>query len=347
MSLNKILITGATGRLGANVVKQALDNGYQVRALRIPNDPKSFKLNAFDIEVVVGDLRDAKLCYQLLEGVEGVIHTANILGPPGGMSDAEFFDTNVKGTFNLLWAAGQRANDLARVVHVSSDGIYPSGDLKIGPDYYPVDELHTKRPVGLYSLSKHLNEVTLEGIVRTTGLRTATIRPAGMFAGDELLGRWTVNFVAQRIRGGGNHPGGPMYHPEAAKIADDLLQRADNQNQWCSVKDAEGCPWVYQPSDARDVAAACLCVLEHPAAVGEAFNMAVPQPFTFPEVAAFLQERTGQAAFEIEVPVRFEYRIDLRKSKSLLGFEPRCNLEVAFGTALDMREGKETDCVPA
>ena len=57
MSLNKILVTGATGRLGANVVKQALDNGYQVRALRISNDPKSFKLNAFDIEVVVGDLR--------------------------------------------------------------------------------------------------------------------------------------------------------------------------------------------------------------------------------------------------------------------------------------------------
>ena len=63
MSLNKILVTGATGRLGANVVKQALDNGYQVRALRIPNDPKSFKLNAFDIEVVVGDLRDVNLCH--------------------------------------------------------------------------------------------------------------------------------------------------------------------------------------------------------------------------------------------------------------------------------------------
>ncbi len=57
MRLNKILVTGATGRLGANVVKQALDNGHQVRALRIPNDPKSFKLDGFDVEVVVGDLR--------------------------------------------------------------------------------------------------------------------------------------------------------------------------------------------------------------------------------------------------------------------------------------------------
>ena len=39
--MNKILVTGATGRLGANLIRQLLERNYAVKALVIPDDPGS------------------------------------------------------------------------------------------------------------------------------------------------------------------------------------------------------------------------------------------------------------------------------------------------------------------
>ncbi len=48
----RLLITGAAGRLGANIVRQVLDKGYDVRGLVLPDDPKKTKLDGLDFEVV-------------------------------------------------------------------------------------------------------------------------------------------------------------------------------------------------------------------------------------------------------------------------------------------------------
>jgi nucleoside-diphosphate-sugar epimerase len=92
----KILVTGATGRLGANLTQQLLDRGYAVKALVIPDDPKQFKLNGFEVKLVDGDLRDQELSSKLVANVDAVIHTANILSPPSGMDNDTFFDINVQ-----------------------------------------------------------------------------------------------------------------------------------------------------------------------------------------------------------------------------------------------------------
>ncbi|MDE2799796.1 MAG: NAD-dependent epimerase/dehydratase family protein, partial [Gemmatimonadota bacterium] len=103
--MSKILVTGATGRLGANVVRQLVERGDDVRALILPDDPKKFKLDPFDIEKIEGDLRDAALCRDIVDGVDAVVHTANILGPPRGMDNQTFYEINVTGTYNLFEAA--------------------------------------------------------------------------------------------------------------------------------------------------------------------------------------------------------------------------------------------------
>ena len=117
--MQRVAVTGATGRLGANLVSALLGEGYAVRGLVIPDDPKRGKLDRLDVEIVEGDIRDADTCARFIEGVDGVVHTANLVGIPGGMGRDTFFDINVKGTLALTEAAADRADALARFVHVS------------------------------------------------------------------------------------------------------------------------------------------------------------------------------------------------------------------------------------
>jgi nucleoside-diphosphate-sugar epimerase len=343
--MNKILITGATGRLGANLTQQLLERGYAVKALVIPDDPKRSKLDRFDVEIITGDLREQALSAKLVADVDAVVHTANILGPPGGMDNDTFFNINVKGTFYLLDAAAQRADTLERFVHISSDAVYPMGNHGIDACYQPIDELHPKRPSGLYALTKMINEQTVESYRNSHGLQTAMIRPAGMFAGKEILSRWTVGFVSGLLRSALNNPESGLHHPDLS----DALNRlsAADASQPCAVRDVQGRPWLYSPADARDVAHACVCALEHPAAVGEAFNAAIPRPFSFDEVATYLAEHTGASIFEIEVPVQWIYWSDIRKAKSLIGYQPQCELERVFDTALADAAGEAVDVIPA
>ncbi|MDP6778499.1 MAG: NAD(P)-dependent oxidoreductase [Candidatus Latescibacteria bacterium] len=345
--MTKLLITGAAGRLGANIVRQVLDKGYDVRGLVLPDDPKKTKLDGLDLEVIEGDLRDADLCQTLVDGVDAVIHTANIMGPPQGMDNRTFFDINVNGTFNLFEAAAPLSDRLDRFVHVSSDSVYPMGNQEVEPCYQPVDEAHPKRPFKLYATTKRINEAMADSYRTSCGLRTAIIRPAGMFAGQEILPRWTVSFVAGLIRSAAGRPESGLHHPEGEEIAQDILDRAEDPQQPCSVRDKEGNPWMYSPADARDVAQACICALEHPAAVGEAFNAAIPRPLPLTETAEYLASKTGVPPLEVQVPMRWIYWSDIRKAKSLIGYEPQCDLEVVFDTAFAHQAGEPVDVVPA
>ena len=56
----KILVTGGTGRIGANLVKRLLDRGHDIRSFVYPGDSsRADKLDTYDrVETVVGDLRN-------------------------------------------------------------------------------------------------------------------------------------------------------------------------------------------------------------------------------------------------------------------------------------------------
>ena len=345
--MTRILVTGATGRLGGNLLHQLLSRNYDVAALTIPDDPKRYKLDGLGVEVIVGDLRDPALAPTLVANVDAVIHTANILGPPAGMAHSTFFDINVNGTFHLVEAAAQRADQLSRFVHVSSDAVYPMGNQIIEPCYHPVDEQHPQRPNRLYALVKALNEKTIDAYRLSHGLQTTMIRPSGMFAGDEILKRWTVGFVTNLLSAARRRPESGLYHPDLDEAIERLKSRSEGPDQLCIPRDTLGRSWLYSPADARDVAHACICALEHPNAVGEAFNAAVPKPFCFDEVARYISEQTGASICEIEVPVRWIYWSDVTKARSLIDFRPQGDVERVFGTALAHRAGEATDVIPA
>ena len=110
----KLLVTGATGHLGGNIVRAGLASGHTIRALA-RDDRRA--LAGLEVEIVSGDVTDAAAMRRACEGVDGVIHAAARISIRYDDAD-EVFRTNVEGTRTVVEAAvGAKVK---RLVHVSS-----------------------------------------------------------------------------------------------------------------------------------------------------------------------------------------------------------------------------------
>ena len=79
--MKTVLITGATGMIGANICERLIDQGDRVRAIaRKPDAPDAIALRAMGVDVVAGDIVDLDSVQQATDGVDGVIHTAALRG---------------------------------------------------------------------------------------------------------------------------------------------------------------------------------------------------------------------------------------------------------------------------
>lgn len=137
----KYLVTGATGHLGANLVRRLVDDGRSVRVLlRSPDEPENAAVAGLPVEIVYGDLRDADAMRAAMEGITGVYHAAaKIQTYVGG--EREIYETNVLGTRNVLRAA--RAAGVKRVIvtgSLSAVGVTPGRPSNEDDPFYPFDK---------------------------------------------------------------------------------------------------------------------------------------------------------------------------------------------------------------
>ncbi|NPV08538.1 MAG: NAD(P)-dependent oxidoreductase [Anaerolineae bacterium] len=336
----KILVTGAAGQVGCRLVRQLLERNYEVRGLILPNDPAADRLAGLELEVVEGDLLDPEVAERAMEGVDAAVHTANLVSPLPGMTESAFFDNNVRTTFHVACAAGRRADRLERLVHISSSSVYPSDTHQYAACYAPIDEEHPRRPRGVYPLSKNIGEEIVNAVSRETKLRAAIIRPSGIASGTSILGRWNVGFVCNILRTGQAHRESELYMADGTELWHDLEAAARSKDQPCAITDDRGRPWLYRPVDARDVAHACVCALESPAAVGEAFNAAAPEPIYYTEAAQVLAEALGIPVLEWQVPVRWVFDLSITKAKTLIGYRPRWGIREMVADALAVQKGE-------
>ncbi len=326
----KILVAGAAGQVGCRLVRQLLARNHEVRGTVLPDDPALERLDGLDIELAAGDLTDEAFVNEAVNGVDAVIHTANYVGP--------HFDNNMQTDRTVTRVCGRYADRLERFVYTSSSAVFPNDSQTIACAYHPVDELHPKRPMGEYALGKLIGEEFTAMAARETGLRTAVVRPSHVQSGEGVLARFTVGGVAMLLERGQNSPLGELYMADGTELWHDLLAEAVDEAQPCSVRDLDGRPWLYQPNDARDIAHMLVCAVEEPAALGESFNCGAPAPFSYPEAAAILAERTGVEPLEVRLPVRFRYDHDNTKGRSLINFRPRGDLRTMIDSALRVRD---------
>jgi dihydroflavonol-4-reductase len=170
----KVLVTGATGFLGANLVHHLVKRGDEVRILKRAKTPLTL-LEGLDIEVALGDITDFKSLVEATRGVEGVYHVAGLVSywPPKRPRQTR---VNVDGTRLVVQAAAE--NKVRRLVHTSSIaavGYDPAGgqvDENTRWNWGPQD-IH-------YCTTKYLGEKeAFKGV--DYGLEVVALNPALIF----------------------------------------------------------------------------------------------------------------------------------------------------------------------
>jgi dihydroflavonol-4-reductase len=116
-AIRECLVTGATGLLGNNVVRQLVAAGRAVRALVRPTTPDGgTPLADLRVRSIVGRLDDERAVQAAIDGATSVVHAAALVHV-GWQRAAEMHHVNVEGTRRVA-AAARRAG--ARLVYVSS-----------------------------------------------------------------------------------------------------------------------------------------------------------------------------------------------------------------------------------
>lgn len=173
MSAGSIIVTGAAGWLGRNLVDALAPERSQVRALVQADDEAALvALAGRSVEPVVGDLLDPSTVDQLFEGVpEGatVVHAAGVIHPAG--RTRQLFDVNVGGTALMVDRARRRG--AGRFVHVSSNspfGVNPRPDHRF-------DETSPYDPYLAYGESKREGEELVLAAAGRGDLDAVIVRP--------------------------------------------------------------------------------------------------------------------------------------------------------------------------
>lgn len=184
----KVLITGASGRLGPYVIRELAERHSLVLMSRRP-PPDEFS----NIPYVQGDLNKFEDCQRAVKGVDAIQHLGaqpNPVDHPELRARAEeqgiefdaTFKTNMLGTYYLLQAAIEA--DVQTVVMSGSNCAVGHGfrisKTHIPIDYLPIDEEHPCYPEDSYSFSKRCGEDLLASYTRAYGIRTYVTRPSGI-----------------------------------------------------------------------------------------------------------------------------------------------------------------------
>jgi len=172
----KILVTGAAGFIGSNLVDGLLSAGHEVRAL--DNFSTGHRSNlqhvADDIDIVEGDLRSYERVSWAVRGCEAVFHEGAMPSVPRSVQDPlTSSEINVGGTLNVLLAA--RDAGVHRVVSASSSSVY--GDAP----GFPRVETQATSPLAPYAVSKLAAEQYCRVAHLVYGLETVCLRYFNVF----------------------------------------------------------------------------------------------------------------------------------------------------------------------
>lgn len=204
--MSRVFVTGATGHLGANLVRLLLSRGEAVRVLvRRPGDPS---IAGLPVEVRRGDLHDTDTLSRALDGCDRLYHLAALVSIRDCDRSA-LHATNVVGTRRILAAA--RAAGVERVVHCSSFGAV--GQVR-GRKSDERVHLSPREPALDYDRTKAAAEGEVQRAV-AGGLDVRIVCPSGLVGPwdfrPSLVGRTILDFARGRIHA--YVPGGHDFVP--------------------------------------------------------------------------------------------------------------------------------------
>lgn len=167
-----VIVTGAGGWLGRNLVRRLAEDRSRIRCLvHDPVEATLLEVVSPSVEPVVGDVRDSEVLARLFDGMTGatVFHAAGVIHPDG--KTRQLFDVNVGGTGEVLDAA-RRAGS-GRVVHVSSNSPFGANP---SPEHRFTEDSPTN-PYLAYGESKLEAERLVQRAHQRGDLETVILRP--------------------------------------------------------------------------------------------------------------------------------------------------------------------------
>jgi UDP-glucose 4-epimerase len=196
----RVLVTGADGFIGSHLVERLVEEGVEVRALALYtsqgthgwlDDASADVRTAVDVRL--GDIRDAGLVRDLVDGCDIVLHLASLIAIPYSyLAPASFVETNVVGALNVLEAV--RASG-ARMVNTSTSEVYGT------PETVPIGESHPLRAQSPYAASKIAADKLCEAYAASYGVDVATLRPFNTYGPRQSMRAVIPTVLTQLLAG--------------------------------------------------------------------------------------------------------------------------------------------------
>jgi CDP-glucose 4,6-dehydratase len=312
----RVFVTGATGFVGSWLVKALLDEGAHVVALVLDADSQSELYRSGDIgrvSVVSGALEDFRALERGIVGqdVDSVFHLgAQAIIETAHRAPFGTFETNVRGTYNLLEVCRLHADRVHRVVVASSDKAYGETAELPYTETAPLDGRHP------YEVSKSCADLLARSYHHTYGLPVGIARCGNIYGGgDPHWDRIVPGTIRSLLRGER-----PIIRSDGTYVRDYLY-----------VKD---CVAGYLTLGAA---------LDRAEFAGEAFNFSTESWVTVREIIAAIQKVMGRTDLDpvVQNTARDEIRsqsLSSRKARERLGWNAAFDLERGLGETVDWYE---------
>jgi len=310
--MNRILLTGATGKVGSNFLVRILNEpAHQDTIIRALCHNRQPELNT-RVEVLTGSISDRDVVRRAMQGVTHVVHCATCKE-----TEDLVMDVTVKGLFWLL--------EECRSSSTFRQFILIGGDAALGHFFYPhsvpvtEQQKHTAYP-GCYALSKVLEEVMLEQYYAQYDLNGCCLRAPWIMEKDDF--KYSLSF-------GDDVFGGPRWRDLVGPTAADAYQQTETIPV---MLDPDGVPVKRNFVHVTDLVEAILMAFDHPKARQQTFNICMNEPVNYREMASYLHATRGLPSVDLKTPYRSTW-LDNSKAKFLLGWRPSVDMPLLVENA--------------
>ena len=314
----KYLVTGGAGFIGSHLVTALAGRGEVVRVFDNFETGKRDNLDGHwtgsaggEVEVVEGDLRDARAVAEACRGVDFVLHEGALPSVPRSVKDpVTSHEVNFNGTLNVL--EGARAAGVKRVVYAASSSAY--GDQP----GFPRVETMRPQPLSPYAVQKLTGELYMQAYWRVYGLETVNLRYFNIFGPRQDAGSTYSGVMARFI--------GQMLKGERPTIFGDGEQGRD---------------FTY----VDNVVAANLLALEVPSnrVAGKVFNVACGERHTLNATYAALARLLNYRESAIHGPAREgdvrDSLADVSAAGQAMGYVPKIGFTEGLSRTVDWYRG--------
>ena len=309
------MLTGGAGFIGSHIAERLAEDHELVLFDVFRRDSLSETKGLSDranVQVVHGDVLDAKSLSEAMEGVDTVIHLAAIAGVSSYYTEpVRTLKVNLLGTVNVLEEAARR--NIEKLIYFSTSEVF-GADAMFANENWACGIGPSSEPRWTYATSKLAGEQFTLRSAEEAGFRAVIVRPFNIY-GPRQTGEGAIgNFVAAALA---NEP--LVVHGDGTEV-----------RAWCYVD---------------DMVDAVAAILDKKLDQNESFNIGNPHEIeTTLGLARRVSAAIGDVTIKFEDVTRAPVRArvpDTDKANKVLGFRPQVDLETGLSRTINWYRQKE------